>query len=170
MTKKKKKKRPQKGPKMQPIVPPKMKQKWRYKDALITTLFTLGGIYASFLTLILIKDSDAMGNLFQAQSLLGGLYVNLFAVVGVAYSKFAKEMLVHRNVYWLSLASFLTIISIYAQACVMTDTSTSLVVSWIESPYASVALQILLAILIFVIAAQKELDVRISYNKKKLNR
>lgn len=170
MTKKKKKKRPQKGPKIQPKVPPEMKQKCRYKDALITTLFTLGGIYTSFLTLILIKDSDAMGNLFQAQSLLGGLYVNLFAVVGVAYSKFAKEMLVHRNVYWLSLTSFLTIISIYAQACVMTDTSTSLVVSWIESPYASVALQILLAILIFVIAAQKELDVRIIYNKKKLNR
>lgn len=169
MTKKKKKKRPQKGPKIQPKVPPEMKQKCRYKDALITTLFALGGIYASFLTLILIKDSNAMGNLFQAQSLSGGLFVNLFAVVGVAYSKFAKEMLVHRNVYWLSLASFLTIISIYAQACVLVDTSTSLVVDWIETPHVSVALQVLLAILIFAIATQKELDVRISYNKKKLN-
>ena len=65
MTKKKKKKRPQKGPKIQPIVPPKMKQKWRYKDALITTLFTLGGIYASFLTLILIKDSDLWAIYFK---------------------------------------------------------------------------------------------------------
>lgn len=146
-----------------------MKKKCKYKDALISTLFTLGGIYASFLTLILIKGSDAVGNLFQAQSLLGGLYVNLFAVVSVAYSKFAKEMLVHKNVYWLSLASFVTIISIFAQACVLVDTSTSLVVDWIETPHVSVALQVLLAILIFAIAAQKELDVRISYNKKKLN-
>lgn len=169
MTKKKKKKRPQKGPKIQPIVPPEMKQKCRYKDALITTLFALGGIYASFLTLIIIKDSNAMGNLFQAQSLPGGLFVNLFAVVGVAYSKFAKEMFVHKNVYWLSLASFVTIISIFAQACVLVDTSTSLVVDWIETPHVSVALQVLLAILIFAIATQKELDVRISYNKKKLN-
>lgn len=146
-----------------------MEKKCKYKDALIYTLFTLGGIYASFLTLILIKDSDAVGNLFQAQSLLGGLFVNLFAVVSVAYSKFAKEMFVHRNVYWLSLASFVIIISIYAQACVMVDTSTSLVVDWIETPHVSVALQILLTIMIFATAAQKELNVRIIYNKKKLN-
>lgn len=169
MTKKKKKKQSQKDPKIQPIVPPKMKKKCKYKDALIPTLIALGGIYASFIGLVIYKDSNAVANLFQAQSLLGGLYVNLLAVISVAYSKFAKEMLVHRNVYWLSLASFLTIISIYAQACVMTDTSTSLIISWIESPYVSVALQILLAILIFVIAAQKELDVRVSYKKKKLN-
>lgn len=138
------------------------------KDALFSTLFTLGGIYATFFTFILVKDSDALNDLFQAQSLLGGLYVNLFAVVGVAYSKFAKEMFVHRNVYWLSLASFVIIISIFAQARVMNDTSTSLVVEWLESPYVSVALQIVFAILIFAIASQKELNMRISYNKKKL--
>ena len=166
---KRKKKPLQQNLKVQRQVLQETGKKCKYKDALLSTLFALGGIYASFLTLILIKDSDAVDNLFQAQSLLGGLYVNLLAVLSVAYSKFAKEIFVHRNVYWLSLASFVTIISIFAQACVLVDTSTSLTVGWIETPYLSFALQILLAILIFAIAAQKELDVRINYTKKKLN-
>ena len=145
-----------------------MKNNCKYKDALIPTLISLGGIYATFLTFILIKDSDATGDLYQAQSLLGGLFVNFFAVIGVAYSKFAKEMFVHKNVYWLSMASFLTIIFIFAQAKIMNDASISFIVDWLESPYVSIALQLLLAIFIFAIAAQKELSVHISYNKKKL--
>lgn len=147
---------------------PKMKNNCKYKDALISTLISLGGIYATFFTFILIKDSDATGDLFKAQSLLGGLFVNFFAVIGVAYSKFAKEMFVHKNVYWLSMASFLTTIFIFAQARIMNDTSISFIADWLESPCVSIALQLLLAILIFAIAAQKELSVRISYNKKKL--
>lgn len=146
---------------------PKTKQNHKYKDALISTLLTLGGIYATFFALILIKDIDVVDYLFQAQSLLGGLYVNLFAVISVAYSKFAKEIFVHRNVFWLSLASFVIIVSIFAQANAMRDTSISLIADWLKAPYVSVALQILLAILIFAIAAQKELSVRTSYNKKK---
>lgn len=150
----------------QSTLKPFKKNGCKYKDAFITTLFTLGGIYAAFLTLIFIKNSDAIGNLFQAQALLGGLYVNLFAVLSVAYSKFAKEMFVHKNVYWLSLASFVTIISIFAQADVMVDDSITLIANWLESPYTSIALQILLAILIFAIAAQKELSIHVTYNKK----
>lgn len=145
-----------------------MKKQSRFKDAFITTLLALGGIYAAFFSLILIKGSEAVDNLFQAQSLLGGLYVNLFAVISVAYSKFAKEVFVHIKVYWLSLVSFVVIVCIFAQACVMNDTSRSMVLDWLESPYVSLALQGLLTILIFAIAAQKDLDVRISYNKKKL--
>lgn len=147
----------------------KKKKTWKYKDALIVTMLTLGGIYAVFFTLILIENSDAVINLFQAQALLGGLFVNLCAVISVAYSKFAKEILVHRNVYWLSLASFVIIIAIFAQARVMCDTQMSFIFSWLENPLVSVILQTLLGILIFAIAAQKELNIRVSYNKKKLS-
>lgn len=105
----------------------KKKKTWKYKDALIVTMLTLGGIYAVFFTLILIENSDAVINLFQAQALLGGLFVNLCAVISVAYSKFAKEILVHRNVYWLSLASFVIIIAIFAQARVMCDNQMSFI-------------------------------------------
>lgn len=150
----------------QSTIKPIKKNGCKYKEALITTLFTLGGIYATFITFIFIKDSDAIGNLFQAQALLGGLYVNFFAISGVSYSKFAQEMFVHRNVYWLSLISFITIISIYAQADVMVDDSTSFIADWLESPYISIALQMLLAILIFAIAAQKESSIHVTYNKK----
>ena len=69
----------------------KKKKTWKYKDALIVTMLTLGGIYAVFFTLILIENSDAVINLFQAQALLGGLFVNLCAVISVAYSKFAMH-------------------------------------------------------------------------------
>lgn len=75
-------------------------------------------------------------------------------------------MFVHKNVYWLSLASFVTIISIFAQADVMVDDSITLIANWLESPYTSIALQMLLAILIFAIAAQKELSIHVTYNKK----
>ena len=154
----------------QPTIKPIKKNGCKYKEAFITTLFTLGGIYATFITFIFIKDSDAIGNLFQAQALLGGLYVNFFAIVGVAYSKFAQEMFVHKNVYWLSIISFITIISIFAQAEVMVDDSTSFIADWLESPYISIALQMLLAILIFAIAAQKESSIHITYIKKTLIR
>lgn len=147
---------------------PKSGKSCKYREALLTTLFALGGIYASFFVLIFTEDGRAFDELLQAQSLLGAIFVNLFAVVGVAYSKFAKEIFVHKDVYWTSMASVVTIVSIFAQANAMKDSTVTLVFDWIESPCVSVVLQILLAILIFKIAAQKELDVRVSYNRKEL--
>ena len=141
----------------------------RFKEALITTLFALGGIYATFLTLIFIENSDAVNNLYQAQSELGALFVNLFAVVGVSYSKFSREIFLHKNIYWLTLTSFFVIISIFAQARIMTDVNISSIFNWVESPSISIILQIILGLLIFIISIQKELEVRINFKKKKLN-
>lgn len=151
----------------QATIVPEMKYRGNKKAAIITTLFALGGIYATFFVSILIRGGDAMENLLQTQSHLGGMYVNLFAVVSVAYSKFAKEIFVHRRIYWLSLLSFVLIISIFAQARIMNDPATSLKVNLLESPYFSIVLQILFAVIIYVISAQKEFSFRIKYNKKK---
>lgn len=138
-----------------------------YTDAFLTTLFIIGGIYASFFVLLFFKDGNAIDELLQAQSSLGGLYVNLFAVIGVAYSKFAKETFLHRNVYWLSLGAFVTIISIFAQARIMLEVHSTVIFAWLETRCASFALQTVLAVLIFAIAAQKDLNIRITYKKKK---
>lgn len=169
MTKKRKKKHSQKDLKTRLISPSVMKKKCKYTDAFISTLLTLGGIYASFFTLILIKDRNICGDIIRYQSLLGGLFVNLFAVISVAYSKFSNEIFIHRNIYWLSLLAFTVIISIFAQARLIVDPSISLIIEWFRQPCISVILQVFLAILIFIISAQQKLDVSISYNKKKLN-
>lgn len=140
----------------------------RYRSAIITTLIALGGIYAAFFILIFVRGGNVVEDVFQAQSLLGGLFVNLFAVIGVAYSKFADYEFVHERVYWLSLSAFVILISIYAQAGAMQDSSIRVVADWMKSPWTSVVLQILLAILIFKLAAQKELEVKVDYKKKKI--
>lgn len=139
--------------------------KHKHGNAIITTILTLLSIYVTFVVLLFTKDCNVEYNLYKSLSSLGGLYVNLLAVVGVAYSKFSKENLVYCNVYWLSLISFVTIISIFAQAKGMLDNSIS--PEWLQSYYVSVALQILLAFLIYAIAKQKTLNVRITYNKIK---
>lgn len=140
-----------------------------HKIAFLTTLFTAGGIYISFLVLLLIKDSNALNILYDAQASIGGLYVNLFAIICVAYSKFAKEKLVHNKVYWLSLASFVIIVSIFAQAKCMVESSVKPIFDWFASPYVSWALQLFLIVIIYIIALQEELNLRITYTKKKLN-
>ena len=142
--------------------------KGRYKNAMYTTLFALIGIYGTFFSLIFIADSNAVSDLFHTQALLGGLYVNLFAVVSVAYSKFAKEIFVHRKIYWLSLIAFIVIVCIFAQARGMVDSSTTFVCDWLESTAVSWGLQLMLAVLIFAIASQEELNMRVTYKKKYL--
>lgn len=79
-----------------------------------TTIFTTLGIYVTFIVLAFTKDKDVLGEILKAEASLGGLYVNLLAVISVAFSKFAREMFVHRNAYWLSLAAFIVAISIFA--------------------------------------------------------
>lgn len=140
--------------------------KHKNRNAIITTIITLLSIYMSFVVLLFTKGCDIEDNLYKSLSSLGGLYVNLLAVISVAYSKFSKETLVHSNVYWLSLTSFVAIISIFAQAKGMLDNSIS--PKWLQSPCISVILQILLAVLIYTIAKQKVLNVRITYNKIKI--
>lgn len=140
--------------------------KHKNRNAIITTIITLLSIYMSFVVLLFTKGCDIEDNLYKSLSSLGGLYVNLLAVISVAYSKFSKETLVHSNVYWLSLTSFVAIISIFAQAKGMLDNSIS--PEWLQSPCFSVILQILLAVLIYTIAKQKVLNVRITYNKIKI--
>ena len=169
MTKKRKKKHSLKDLKKQPILPSVMKKKCKYKDAFISTILALGGIYVSFFALIFIKGGNILDDIIQSQSLLGGLFVNLFAVISVAYSKFSNEIFIHRNIYWLTLIAFTVIISIFAQARIIADPSVYLIIEWLKLPCISVVLQVILAILIFSISAQQKLDVRISYNKKKLN-
>lgn len=152
----------------QPTADKRTKVNSRYRSAIITTLIALGGIYAAFFILIFVRGGNVVEDVFQAQSLLGGLFVNLFAVIGVAYSKFADYEFVHERVYWLSLSAFGILISIYAQAGAMQDSSIRVVADWMKSPWTSVVLQILLAILIFKLAAQKELEVKVDYKKKKI--
>lgn len=142
--------------------------KHKHRNAIITTILTLLSIYVSFVVLLFTKDCDIEDNLYKSLSSLGGLYVNLLAVISVAYSKFSKENLVHSKVYWLSLTSFVTIISIFAQAKGMLDKSIS--PEWLQSPCLSAVLQILLAILIYAMVNQKVLNVRITYNKIKIIR
>lgn len=140
--------------------------KLRYKEAFLTTVFTFGGIYITFIIMSFIDGGNAVDNLFQYESSIGGLYVNLFAMISVSYSKFANEEFVHKVVYWLCLISFVVIITIYSQARCMTENTISLVVRWLEHPILSVVLQLIFVILIFLISMQKEYIVRITYRKK----
>lgn len=128
-----------------------------------TTIFALLGIYITFIVLAFYKDNDILKELIKAQVSLGGLYVNLIAVVGVAYSKFAKEMFVHRNVYWLSLAAFIVVISIFAQAKGSLDNT---IEDFLQPMYISYILQIILAGIIWMLASQQEYKVQIKYKKK----
>ncbi len=137
-----------------------------YKEAFLTTVFTFGGIYITFIIMSFIDGGNAVDNLFQYESSIGGLYVNLFAMISVSYSKFANEEFVHKVVYWLCLISFVVIITIYSQARCMTENTISLVVRWLEHPILSVVLQLIFVILIFLISMQKEYIVRITYRKK----
>lgn len=140
--------------------------KLRYKEAFLTTVFTFGGIYITFIIMSFIDGGNAVDNLFQYESSIGGLYVNLFAMISVSYSKFANEEFVHKVVYWLCLISFVVIITIYSQARCMTENTISLVVRWLEYPILSVVLQLIFVILIFLISMQKEYIVRITFRKK----
>lgn len=140
--------------------------KLRYKEAFLTTVFTFGGIYITFIIMSFIDGGNAVDNLFQYESSIGGLYVNLFAMISVSYSKFANEEFVHKVVYWLCLISFVVIITIYSQARCMTENTISLVVRWLEHPILSVVLQLIFVILIFLISMQKEYIVCIIYRKK----
>ena len=144
------------------------KRKNKYTTALMTTLFAVGGIYITFFVLLLSKGADVAYDIYEAQALLGGLYVNLFAVIGVAYSKFADEMFLHKNVFWLTLVSFVILICIYAQACAMNDFTIPLIAEWMRAQWVSLLLQISLIVLIFILAIQTEMSARISYNKIKL--
>ncbi|TGX80578.1 hypothetical protein E5358_12460 [Palleniella muris] len=128
-----------------------------------TTIFALLGIYITFIVLAFYKDNNILKELIKAQASLGGLYVNLIAVVGVAYSKFAKEMFVHRNVYWLSLAAFIVVISIFAQAKGSLDNT---IEDFLQPMYISYILQIILAGIIWMLASQQEYKVQIKYKKK----
>ena len=85
--------------------------KLRYKETFLTTVFTFGGIYITFIIMSFIDGGNAVDNLFQYESSIGGLYVNLFAMISVSYSKFANEEFVHKVVYWLCLISFVVISS-----------------------------------------------------------
>lgn len=169
MTKKRKKSKSGGDVQKQSAAQPKIRKNFKYKDALISTLIALGGIYAAFMTLIFVDGSHVVDDLFEAQSLLGGLYVNLFAMVGVAYSKFAKEIFLHSRVFWLCLIEFIIMTCIFAQSRAMKDAFITLDPDWLESPYVSIVLQILFAILIFAIATQKELSVKVVYKKKIIN-
>lgn len=140
--------------------------KLRYKEAFLITVFTFCGIYITFIIMSFIDGGNAVDNLFQYESSIGGLYVNLFAMISVSYSKFANEEFVHKVVYWLCLISFVVIITIYSQARCMTENTISLVVRWLEYPILSVVLQLIFVILIFLISMQKEYIVRITYRKK----
>lgn len=164
--KKRKKKKSKKHPRKS-VVQHNMTKIYKHRNAITTTILTLLGIYVSFVVLLFTKDGDVLDNLFLSLSSIGGLYVNLIAVISVAYSKFAKEILVHCNVFWLSVASFVIIVSIFAQAKGMIENSIS--PEWIQTPYISIALQMLLAFLIYLIAQQKELNIRITYNKIKIS-
>ena len=63
--------------------------KLRYNEALLTTVFTFGGIYITFIIMSFIDGGNAVDNLFQYESSIGGLYVNLFAMISVSYSKYS---------------------------------------------------------------------------------
>lgn len=130
-----------------------------------TTIFTTLGIYVTFIVLAFTKDKDVLGEILKAEASLGGLYVNLLAVISVAFSKFAREMFVHRNAYWLSLAAFIVAISIFAQAKGRLDASIS---EYLQSTYISYILQVILICLIWQLARQGEYKVQVKYKKKKL--
>lgn len=130
-----------------------------------TTIFAALGIYVTFIVLAFSNKNDVWSEILKAEASLGGLYVNLLAVISVAYSKFAREPFVHRNVYWLSLSAFFVIVSIFAQAKGSLDSSIS---EYLQPTYISYILQAALVCIIWQLAKQAEYKVQIKYKKKKL--
>lgn len=135
------------------------------RSAILTTLFILGGLYASFICYLFIQDGNMIEELYKALGSFGCIYANIFAILGVAYSKFAQTDFVQKSVYWLSLLSFVIIISIFAQAQTMLNSSIHLWLPLLRTRYTTIALQIAL---IYALAIQKELVLEIKYHKKKI--
>jgi len=106
--------------------------------------------------------------LYKALGSFGCIYANIFAILGVAYSKFAQTDFVQKSVYWLSLLSFVIIISIFAQAQTVLNSSIHLWLPLLRTHYTTIALQIALIALIYALAIQKELVLEIKYHKKKI--
>lgn len=84
--------------------------------ALITTFFTVMGVYAAFLTPILQRGSVIVDDFFVSQATVGGLYVNSVAVIATAYSKFSSSMLIHGRTFFISIFSIFIAINIFCQA------------------------------------------------------
>lgn len=123
------------------------------------------GIYIPTIYSLCTKGGDAITDFFEAQASLGGIFVNVLVLIGIAYNKFSKDKFIYQSIYWWSMATFMVIAVIFAHSTHVVAPMVDMEFEFLESKYIALPLHFLLFGCIYAVSTQKMHKLQIRYNK-----